>query len=152
MCFCFILLCEDFKWHLSIIRFLYCCTDQCYTKDFIKRRNIIERRSPQVCSYISKIFSLPLIQSTKPCKCLSVRLSVWPTVCLSVCLADCLSVCLSVCPTVCLSVQLSVCLCLSVCPTVCLSICFGNVIGGRFLTLQFQYSWQTKFSGSFKLL
>ena len=69
-----------------------------------------------------------------PFVCLSIILSVCPSVCLShlftrgqfwpsgivvacVCVCVCLFVCPSVCPSVCLSV------CLSVCPSVCLSVC-----------------------------
>ncbi|XP_075910861.1 uncharacterized protein LOC116956911 isoform X3 [Petromyzon marinus] len=90
-------------------------------------------------------------QQREACLCLSVSLSVCPTVCVSqcvsvsVCLSVCVSQCVSVsqCPTVCVSqclcvsvcvcvsvshclcVSVSVCVCVSVsvCPTVCVSQC-----------------------------
>ena len=57
--------------------------------------------------------------------CLSIRLSVCPSVCLSLSLS--LSIRLSVCPSVCLSLSLplSVRPSVSLCPSICLSVCLS---------------------------
>ncbi len=57
--------------------------------------------------------------------CLSVPLSVCPSVCLSVCLSVPLSVCPSVCLSVCPCVSVPLSVCSSVCPSVCLFICLS---------------------------
>ena len=109
ICFCLSVICLSVC--LFVCQYIY-FKHQTIIHISKRQKSKVRKLHEHTCVHIAaKIYATTQLSVN----CLSVCLSVCPSV--SVCLSVCLSICF------CLSVCLSICFCLSVCPFVCLSVC-----------------------------